>query len=123
MKIKQYIFAFYAMVTILFTCINSNAQKATTTKFVFNKGINIGAWLSQTVVKSGPERLDYFTRKDLNQLALLGFDHIRLPFNENQLYTSNGERITETFTIIDNVVEWCRQQYASHSGLPSDVGA
>ena len=79
-----------------------------TTKFIFQKGINISAWLSQSNLPQ-PAKIAYFTQKDLQQLASLGFDHIRLPFNENQLYTVDGKRKEETFTIIHNVIDWCKQ--------------
>lgn len=85
------------------------ADKPRATRFVFQKGINISAWLSQTSVTGGEARLNYFTQKDLKELAALGFDHIRLPFNENQLYTKAGERKEETFAIIHQVIDWCKQ--------------
>ena len=95
---------------ILLICISAagNAQKVARTEFRIEKGINLSAWLSQTSINSGPARLEYFTEFDLKQLASLGFDHVRLPFNENQLYDRNGNRNAETFTIIDNLVGWCK---------------
>jgi len=83
------------------------AQKVT--QFDIQKGINISAWLSQTSVNSGPAREAYFTQKDLNQLAKLGFDHIRIPVSEYQMYTKDGLRNEETFKLIHNVIEWCKQ--------------
>jgi endoglucanase len=88
-------------------CAPSYGQKFTA--FDFHKGINISAWLSQTSVTSGPAREKYFTQKDVQQLAGLGFDHIRLPFNEDQLYNSKGERIDESFQLIHNVIAWCKE--------------
>ena len=78
------------------------------TKFVFQKGMNLSAWLSQTSMNTSAQ-LAYFTQKDLQELADLGFDHVRLPFNENQLYTVRGKRIEETFTIIHRLIDWCKQ--------------
>lgn len=106
MKRLYFIICFIMLLAVL--PIGSGAQKAARTDFKIEKGVNISAWLSQTGITGGQARLDYFTQKDLNELASLGFDHIRLPFNENQLYTKNGERNAETFTIIDNVVHWCK---------------
>lgn len=94
---------------ILFVLLNSllvSAQKQTTT-FLMQKGINISAWLSQTSVTSGQERLDYFTQKDLKELAALGFDHLRLPVSENQLFDRDGNRNEETFQLIHQTIKWC----------------
>ena len=82
-------------------------DKVKQTKFIFFKGINISAWLSQTSVINGAARLNYFTQKDIKQLAGLGFDHIRLPVAESQLF-SDGKRNEETFQLIHNTIEWCR---------------
>ncbi|UKT64941.1 glycoside hydrolase family 5 protein [Pedobacter mucosus] len=78
------------------------------TTFLITKGINISAWLSQANL-TPKEKVDYFTEKDLQQLAALGFDHIRLPFNENQLYSVDGKRNEATFTLIHNVIKWCKE--------------
>lgn len=96
-------------IAMILISLHGYAQKVARTEFVINKGINISAWLSQTNITSGKARLEYFTQKDIQELAALGFDHIRLPFNENQLFSKDGERNAETFTLIDNVVEWCKQ--------------
>lgn len=105
------IIAFAAVLMLLsLVLFGFNAQKKPvgTTRFEINKGINISAWLSQANLNN-EEKLKYFTQKDLQQLADLGFDHIRLPFNENQLYTLTGQRNEQTFEIIHNVIRWCEQ--------------
>lgn len=101
---------FFLLVMNLFPMLGW-AQKTSVkrTEFKIQKGINISAWLSQTSTTSGPARVAYFTRQDLKQLAGLGFDHIRLPFSEYQLYTPDGKRHDETFSLIHQTIEWCRQ--------------
>lgn len=98
----------YFIFLLLFFPADMKAQQGSRTEFRIDKGINLSAWLSQTGITSGAARLDYFTQTDLQQLASLGFDHVRLPFNENQLYDKKGDRIAETFRIIDNLVSWCK---------------
>lgn len=91
----------------LFSFKVSTDPKPKLTTFIFQKGINISAWLAQANL-SDKAKIAYFTQKDLQQLASLGFDHIRLPFNENQLYDSDGKRHEETFLLIHNVIKWCK---------------
>lgn len=108
--ITKSIFAF-TLVLSLFAFIYASGKttdQPKVTNFVFQKGINIGAWLSQANLR-GEAKLKYFTQKNLQELAALGFDHIRLPFNENQLYSADGTRDEETFKIIHNVIDWCKQ--------------
>jgi len=80
-----------------------------TTAFAFNKGINISAWLSQTDLTEGPERDAYFTEKDVQQLAALGFDHIRLPVDEQQLFSKDGKKKMDGFRLVHQVIGWCQK--------------
>ena len=100
-------FVLLAMILPLFSFKVSTDPKPKLTTFIFQKGINISAWLAQANL-SEKAKIAYFTQKDLQQLASLGFDHIRLPFNENQLYDSDGKRHEVTFLLIHNVIKWCK---------------
>lgn len=106
---RKAIFAITALVSVLTTSVLPLvAQKTAVTPFNFHKGINISAYLSQANLSTS-DKLKYFTQTDLQELATLGFDHIRLPFNENQLYSRDGQRNEETFAIIHNVIKWCKE--------------
>lgn len=113
MKLHQYtlltksILALAIWLSVVGTLFASTKKPKVTT-FSIEKGINISAWLSQSNLQ-GEAKLKYFTETDLQELARLGFDHIRLPFNENQLYSADGTRNEETFKIIHNVIDWCRK--------------
>ena len=94
--------------------LNANAQsdqsngKAT---FSMKRGTNIAHWLSQSK-KRGSERSAFFTKKDLEYIRSAGFDHIRLPMDEEQLWDSTGNREEEAFALLDNCLNW-----ASETGL------
>jgi endoglucanase len=77
-------------------------------EFVFKRGTNISHWLSQST-KRGPDRKNYFTEKDVKYLAGLGFDHIRIPVDEEQLWKENGEKDAEAFSLLKQALDWCKQ--------------
>ena len=58
------------------------------TEFEFQKGVNIGNWLSQSDIMD-ERRLQIFTEQDIELLADNGFDHIRLPVDEVQLFNED----------------------------------
>jgi endoglucanase len=76
--------------------------------FPIKRGINISHWLSQSK-KRGTERKEYFTQKDVAYLASLGFDHLRIPVDEEQLWTEDGKKDQEAFSLLHQALEWCRE--------------
>src|SRR5438128_9994467 len=68
-------------------------------EFVFKRGTNISHWLSQSNAR-GEQRRNYFTAKDVKYLADLGFDHIRIPVDEEQLWKENGQQDEEGFSLL-----------------------
>ncbi|RZJ81262.1 MAG: glycoside hydrolase family 5 protein, partial [Chryseobacterium sp.] len=111
-RTKKLLLLFAALIPLLGLLLSwkkSDPEEPQRTEFVFEKGINISAWLSQTSLTSGPKREAYFTKVNLQELKTLGFDHIRLPVSEGQLYTDKGERFEETFSLVHNVIKWCQE--------------
>ncbi len=77
-------------------------------EFVFTKGTNISHWLSQSKTR-GIDRKNYFTENDVKYLAGLGFDHIRIPVDEEQLWKEDGLKDPEAFSLLKQALDWCRQ--------------
>lgn len=69
------------------------------------KGINISHWLSQSK-KRGEERKEYFTLEDIRWISKVGFDHIRLPIDEEQLWAEDGTRNDTAFNLLDSALWW-----------------
>ncbi|MGI8635469.1 MAG: glycoside hydrolase family 5 protein, partial [Segetibacter sp.] len=76
--------------------------------FVIKRGTNISHWLSQSNAR-GEARRNYFTEKDVKYLAGLGFDHIRIPIDEMQLWLENGQQDQEAFSLLTNSLDWCKR--------------
>jgi endoglucanase len=70
------------------------------------RGTNISHWLSQSN-RRGQERREWFTREDVRRIADYGFDHIRLPFDEEQLWDKAGGLDAEALGLMRSAVGWC----------------
>jgi endoglucanase len=106
--------SFYRTAFILFVLLSacatdktpSETQNAYTT-FSIKRGTNIAHWLSQSR-RRGEERDTFFTAKDILFIDSAGFDHIRLPIDEEQMWDENGNRHADAFALLDQCLGWCR---------------
>lgn len=81
----------------------NDGQPAT---FQIKRGTNISHWLSQST-RRGKDRAAYFTEKDVTFIVSHGFDHIRIPVDEEQLWTDKSEKIPEAFNLLHQALQWC----------------
>lgn len=77
-------------------------------RFTVAHGTNISHWLSQSD-RRGPERKAFFTRDDVRRIADWGFDHIRLPVDEEQMWDPAARPEPEAFDLLDAALDWCEQ--------------
>jgi len=69
------------------------------------RGVNISHWLSQSDAR-GEQRRTWFTADDVRRIAAWGFDHIRLPVDEEQLWDEQGRREQEAFDLLAAGLDW-----------------
>lgn len=74
--------------------------------FVIKRGTNISHWLSQSGAR-GEKRRKFFTQDDVKRIADWGFDHIRYPVDEEQLWDESGKPESEAFDLLDAGLDWC----------------
>ena len=86
------------------------------------KGMGIGGWLTNykrfncipmdkrlDLTVGDYEHFDsYITEKDVKYIASLGFDHIRLGFDQIVVEEKPGVLRERTMKLIDNFVGWCK---------------
>jgi len=72
--------------------------------FSINKGTNISHWLSQHL--KGDDFKKRFSERDCSFLAELGFDHIRIPFEEQVLWREDGQKNNEAWDMLHQGVDW-----------------
>jgi endoglucanase len=69
------------------------------------RGTNISHWLSQSD-RRGKARATFFTRDDVKRIADWGFDHIRLPIDEQQMWNDKGVKEPEAFELMHAAIGW-----------------
>ncbi|MHC4206535.1 MAG: glycoside hydrolase family 5 protein, partial [Planctomycetota bacterium] len=103
----RYILLFAA--THLLICAG-DALCSNESTFHISRGVNISHWLSQSQ-RRGQQRLAYFTEKDVAYIAGLGYDHIRLPIDEEQMWDENGNKEDEAFELLHNAIKWSESRH------------
>jgi endoglucanase len=83
-----------------------SADYSSHNKFQFQRGINISHWLSQSPEK-GSSRDQFFTKDDIKMIAGLGYDHIRIPMDEDHLWDEQGNKQAKAFQLLHNAIGWC----------------
>lgn len=106
-----------ALAAVTMSCSHSETKEQVATDslqvkaypqgFAAYKGVNISHWLSQ--VFGWSPRATFFTEEDVQLIKQLGFDHIRLPIDEENLWDTAGNRIPEGFADMIKAIEWCKK--------------
>lgn len=83
-------------------------QRGGPDQFVIHRGVNVSMWLSQ-VYDDEPLRIRLFNELDAIFLKSVGFDHIRLPLDEERLWNEDGTRNPKTWKEMHQAIQWCDQ--------------
>ena len=59
----------------------------------FQKGVNLGGWISQYYRRDEEYFNTFITEEDIEEIAALGFDHVRVPVDYNVLEDEDGNVI------------------------------
>lgn len=101
---KNLILLFLAL--FIFGCQPKALEKVE--KFEVFRGTNVAHWLSQSE-KRGTERDRFITKADIDSIAAMGFDHVRLPIDEEQMWDEQGSRHEDAFQLMTNCIDWCAE--------------
>ena len=102
MKQKLHLLTLFATAMIFLSC---GPKK---NSFEIKNGVNISHWLSQSDQR-GERRKTFFTRDDVEFIAKLGYDHIRFPIDEEQMFSEDGQKDMEAFALLHDALNWCEQ--------------
>ncbi|MBO4903829.1 MAG: cellulase family glycosylhydrolase [Lachnospiraceae bacterium] len=78
----------------------------------FQKGINLGGWLSQCVSYDKQHFDGFITKEDISRIASFGLDHVRLPVDYDVFMNEGSGQDTvneEGMAHIDDCINWCRE--------------
>lgn len=73
--------------------------------FRIHRGTNLSHWLSQY---AGAPRDKFITEDDFRFIARAGFDHVRLPVDEKELWAENGQPNEKNFGYLMKALGWAR---------------
>lgn len=73
--------------------------------FSISRGTNISHWLSQSH-RRGAERKAFFTAEDVKRIADWGFDHVRMPMDEEQMWNEGGQPDQEAWGLLEQALDW-----------------
>jgi endoglucanase len=73
--------------------------------FEIRRGVNLSHWLSQCFGWS--PRSTFITEQDIRFIAGAGYDHVRIPIDEKELWTSEGRSSDEAFGHLKRALDWC----------------
>ncbi|MGD9556485.1 MAG: glycoside hydrolase family 5 protein [Mangrovibacterium sp.] len=93
-------------IVLLFFSFQLQAKTDSPSDFILGKGTNLAHWLSQSRQR-GAEREKFIQEDDIRQIASMGFDHVRLPIDEEQMWDENGKRHEDAFQLMTNCLDWC----------------
>ena len=96
---------FVVLILFVFTSTQILAQKKYADNFKIRTGVNISHWLSQSM-KRGEARAKYITEADFDSIAFAGFDHVRIPVDEVQLWDTLGNKHKAAFDLLHNAIKW-----------------
>ena len=105
---KKTLLIFFALLTVyLFFsgCANTEDNVTETKMFDIRTGVNVSHWLSQSQ-KRGEERKNYIVKADFDTIKAMGFDHVRIPVDEIQLWNDDGGQEPEAFELLHNAIGW-----------------
>jgi endoglucanase len=95
---------------ILGTCLacsmaSNQFMLKTPNGFAIRRGLNASHWLSQTD-RRGAEREQYMQERDFIKIAEMGFDHIRLPVDEEHLWDDEGNKQEAAWKLLHQAIRW-----------------
>ncbi|MGE5795509.1 MAG: glycoside hydrolase family 5 protein [Ignavibacteria bacterium] len=105
MSLKKYYLLIIAFVFTLFLGAQMKNIDENTKEFKIRTGVNVSHWLSQSD-KRGEERINYISKADFDTIASGGFDHVRIPIDEEQFWDSKGNQEREAFQLLHKAINW-----------------
>lgn len=78
----------------------------------YQKGVNLGGWLSQCVSYDDGHFDNFITEKDIKTVASIGLDHVRVPVDYDVFMkdVADHDIVNEKgMSHIDDCIEWCRK--------------
>ena len=122
---RIFFFLFTFAIVLTFGChqkIIGNQKKATAAiteskmrcapQFPIKIGTNLSGWLSTSAknVYTSKERAEFMKKSDITWIAEQGFDHVRIPVDEANLYDENGTKLDSNWLLLHELLGWVKEE-------------
>ena len=77
----------------------------------FLRGVNLGGWISQFDAYDKKHFDTFITEKDTDDIASLGFDHVRVPVDYVLFEEEDGTPKEDGFHYLKNCRQWCEKNH------------
>lgn len=94
------------LLLLSFVAGQSAVAPANPAGFVIRRGTNLSHWLSQDF--GWQPRAQWITENDFQFIARLGFDHVRLPIDEKEMWHEDGAQNQAAFALMQKAIGWAR---------------
>lgn len=94
------------LVLLMLVCMTAKAE----TEFRIDRGVNIAHWLSQSNER-GAARDSFFVERDIRYIVSMGLDHVRIPIDEEQMFTVSGEKDPKAFSLLHTAIGKCIEHH------------
>ena len=99
---------FYKMMVLLILAGQvsqlTDAKVANPAGFEIERGVNLSHWLSQDF--GWFERSRFITENDLRYIASIGYDHVRLPIDEKEIWNEDGSFNEAALSFLHSGIQW-----------------
>jgi endoglucanase len=95
-----------------YSCNQSTTKTETKTEtmnpsgFEIKRGVNLSHWLSQDF--GWAPKYAYINENDIKFIDSIGYDHVRIPIDEKEMWDETGKPIQEAFNHLENCLSWCK---------------
>ena len=73
--------------------------------FEINRGVNLSHWLSQDF--GWAPKYTYISESDIRFIDSIGYDHVRIPIDEKEMWDSAGIPNKKAFKYLTSCLGWC----------------
>ncbi len=91
---------------LFYSCKQSPSIKTTNPSgFKIKRGVNLSHWLSQDF--GWVPKYTYINENDIRFIDSIGYDHVRIPIDEQEMWDENGKPIKQAFNHLISCLNWC----------------
>lgn len=109
MRIHTTVLKFAVMVVIVAGFLSCSKKQQNNcmnpSGFEIRRGVNLSHWLSQDF--GWAPKYTYISENDIRFIDSIGYDHVRIPIDEQEMWDSAGIPVREAFKNLSNCLGWC----------------